>query len=162
LARRRGKTGEACSLFGIEAAEFGHVDEQGASCRLRYARDADENGKAPGKAFIGFDMSHDLRLDSFDLLFDVVEALCIELFQQRQSLHLAAVLCSRAIFHQRKASDMKLLEAAEHFTCNRPRLKAEDRTHAGEQSGVEMVRLGELTGGFRNPSTGSGAGLGAD
>jgi hypothetical protein len=137
LARDGRKTCKARGLSGFESSKLGHFDQQSEGGDPRDAGDARQDREAVGEFRIGFDEGENGRVDGGDLTFDLVEALRILPFQQRKRPDFGTVLGGSAIFDQRFAGDVKLLEFVEECA------------HAGEQRCIEAIGLGELAGRLR-------------
>jgi hypothetical protein len=118
---------------------------------------ARQDRAAFGELRIGFDEGGNGRADGGDLTFDLVEALHILPFQQRERPDFGAVFGGGAILNERFAGDMELLEFGESLAARGTRLDRKERpsaseghfrcfAHAGKKRRIEAIGLGELAG----------------
>jgi hypothetical protein len=149
LARDGRKTCKARGLSGFESSKLGHFDQQSEGGDPRDAGDARQDREAVGEFRIGFDEGENGRVDGGDLTFDLVEALRILPFQQRKRPDFGTVLGGSAIFDQRFAGDVKLLEFGKNIAADGAHIEVEECAHAGEQRCIEAIGLGELAGRLR-------------
>lgn len=137
---------EACGLFAFEAPKFRHFDHQSKSGDLRDAWDGEENLEPASEVRVFDDELFDRVVDPLD--FDVYfhEALFVLLFEQGKRDRLGAVFGGGAVFDERGARQMQLLQFGDGLADARPWFEAENLAHAREHDGVDAIGFDELAG----------------
>jgi hypothetical protein len=132
----------------FEAPKFGHFDEQSESGDYRDAGNGEENLEAACKLRVIFDALFDGGVDLLDFHVDLGEPLFVLPFKQRKRDRLGAVFGRGAVFDQRGAGQMQLLQLGDGFADAGARLDLQDLAHARQHGGVGAIGFDQLAGGF--------------